>query len=78
VKVHVLIRGDRPNGRPGGARGAGLRPLPKGVEWPPEPAATRTALSAAMSGVIGQKSAEARVVGPGQEGRAGEGPNILV
>jgi hypothetical protein len=60
------------------AMGAGLRATSKGMESPPDPAATRTARPAATSGVIGQKSAEAIVVGPGLDGRAGEGPNIIV
>ena len=36
--VHDLIRGDLLDGRPA-AMGAGLRPRPKGLDWPPDPKA---------------------------------------
>jgi hypothetical protein len=60
------------------AMGAGLRAISKGMESPPDPTGTRAARTAATSGVIGQKSAKAIVVGPAQEGRADEGPNSVV
>jgi hypothetical protein len=52
--------------------------MPKGMELPPDPTGTRAARTAATSGGIGQKSAEAIVVDPAREGRGDEGPNIVV
>ena len=43
------------------AMGAGLRPRPKDLEWPPDPKAKRAAPLGAIPEVIGQKSAEAIV-----------------
>jgi hypothetical protein len=45
----------------GPAMGAGLRPRPKGLDWPPDPKAEWAAPLGAISKVIGQKSAEAIV-----------------
>jgi len=45
----------------GPAKGAGLRPRPKDLDWPPDPKAERTAPLGAISEVIEQKSAEAIV-----------------
>ena len=56
--VHALIRGDLLDLRPEAAMGAGLRPRPKGLDWPPDPKAPPAARLGATSGVIGQKSAE--------------------
>jgi hypothetical protein len=58
------------------AMGAGLRPRPKDLDWPPDPKAGRTAPLGAIPVVIGQKSAEAIVAQhPGQCPGHGEGPN---
>lgn len=38
--------------------GAGLRPIAKALETPPDPTASRTARPIVTLGVIGQKSAE--------------------
>jgi hypothetical protein len=43
------------------AMGAGLRPRPKDLDWPPDPKAERAAPLGAIPEVIGQKSAEAIV-----------------
>jgi len=43
------------------AMGAGLRPRPKGLDWPPDLKAERAAPLGAIPKVIGQKSAEAIV-----------------
>ncbi len=56
--VHALIRGDLLDMRPEAAMGAGLRPRPKGLDWPPDPTAAPAARLGATPGVIGQKSAE--------------------
>jgi hypothetical protein len=45
----------------GPAMGAGLRPRPKDLDWPPDPKAERAAPLGAIPEVIGQKSAEAIV-----------------
>ena len=45
----------------GPVTGAGLRPRPKDLDWPPDPKAERTALLGVIPEVIGQKSAEAIV-----------------
>ncbi len=55
--VHALIRGDLLDERSGTAMGAGLRPRPKGLDWPPDPKAPAARLGATL-GVIEQRSAD--------------------
>ena len=55
--VHALIRGDLLGERPDPAMGAGLRPRPKGLDWPPDPKAPAARLGA-TPGVTEQKSAD--------------------
>jgi hypothetical protein len=43
------------------AMGAGLRPRPKDLDWPPDPKAEQTAPLGAIPGEMRQKSAEAIV-----------------
>jgi hypothetical protein len=58
------------------AIGAGLRPIPKGVEKPPAPKATLPALRAETFGGMEQKSAEAIVVVRPIVGRAAKGRTL--
>jgi hypothetical protein len=55
------------------ARGAGLRPIPKGVEKPPAPTASLPALRVETSAGKEQKSAEAIVVARPVVGQAAKG-----
>jgi hypothetical protein len=55
--VHVLIRGDLLAERSDATMGAGLRPRPKDLDWPPDPKAAPAARLGATPGVIEQKSA---------------------
>ena len=70
VELRASTKGLESPSNPKGAvvaMGAGLRASPKGLEIPPDPKVTRAARWAATSGVMGQKSAEAIVVGtPGR------------
>ena len=57
--------------------GAGLRPIPKGMEAPPDPGAAPEARSQAIACVSGQKSAEAVLVAAGfTRAESDEGPNL--
>ncbi|CBE67151.1 MAG: hypothetical protein F9K13_00695 [Candidatus Methylomirabilis oxygeniifera] len=71
--MHVLIRGDLLGVRPVVARGAGLRPSPKGLDTPPDPTAARAARTGVIRDVIGQKSAEAIVGGTAAAVRSPKG-----
>jgi hypothetical protein len=71
--VHVLIRGDLLGLRPVVARGAGLRPSPKGLDKPPDPTAAPAARTGVIRDVIGQKSAEAIVGGTAVAARSPKG-----
>jgi len=63
--VNVLIRGDLPELAFVYAMEVGLRPIPKVMDFPPNPKAEAKAHRTEMSGVIRQKSAEA-IVGVGR------------
>lgn len=66
-KVHVLIRGDLPVMRSPVNMGAGMRPVVKTSDTPPDPAvAVPTALRGAIRAVNRQKSADGIVAGRGR------------
>lgn len=68
--VHALIWGGLSERRSGSARGAGLRPVSKGTEAPPDPTVDPAAHPGVIPGVIGQKSAEGIVGGGAWNGAA--------